>query len=491
LRDYLMAIKFGTSLEADAYMMASNIPNVLFIVLGTAIMTIMIPVYNEIKAKKSRNELNKFVSNTLSILLILSIFLTLVCEIMAPIIVRVMAVGFTGYKFTLTVLLTRILASVIILNTIIYIFNAVLQCENNFILPASIGIPYNMFLIIYFIFFSEKYGVIGISVIISFALIGQVIMLLKGIKKIGFKYIFMVNLKDKELIRMVRLLPPVCIGTGMNQINGIFNGIFASQLDGGSVSALNYALKLSALITDVIIGTIITIVYQNISKTIADGDSSNNLNERINTSIVLMFIVLIPVVIFALGYCEYIVKFLFQRGAFSIESTILTASAFKGYCFGLFAIAINYILSRVCYALGDTKTPMVNTLISLTLNVLFSWILINKFQMGLYGISIASALGSWISVVILYINVNKKIKGCISLNTIKKLSRLLFATLPFALLIYYSKETFIQINSSQTIKQLINMASVFAVGVFIYLLLGYFMKIKEIREIFQFKRIEG
>ena len=45
LRDYFTAIKFGTTLEADAYLMASNIPNVIFVIIGVTITTILIPIY--------------------------------------------------------------------------------------------------------------------------------------------------------------------------------------------------------------------------------------------------------------------------------------------------------------------------------------------------------------------------------------------------------------------------------------------------------------
>ncbi|RII35018.1 murein biosynthesis integral membrane protein MurJ [Clostridium chromiireducens] len=478
LRDYFTAVKFGTTREADAYLMASNIPNVLFVIIGTSIMTIIIPVYNEIKCKAENEELEKFTSNMITILFIVSLILTIFCELFAPQLVKIMAPGFSGYKYTLTVLLTRILASVIILNTLIYTFTAILQCENNFSLPASIGIPYNIVLIIYLIFYIDKFGVTGISAVVSIALIIQICILTYGLKKIKFKYKFYLNFKDKNFKKILTLLMPICIGTGMTQINGVFNGIYASSLDSGSVAAINYALKLNALIVDIIIVSITTIIYQNLTKVIFNSEGKT-LYKETNRGIITMFIVLIPIVIIAAMYSQYIVKFLFQRGAFNSESTMLTAKAFYYYSLGLFAIAINNILSRVCYSLGDTKTPMINTFLAILVNISTGFIL--KDILGVGGIALASTIGSIVSVIALYFNINKKVKNCISKNTVVSVIKLFISCIPLILFIMYSKEYIININSSNVSLELIKIGIISMLGCVIYVCGGILLKIEEFR----------
>lgn len=139
LREYFMAIKFGTSIETDAYLIASSIPNILFVIIGAAITTTIVPIYNEIKYNTGKEEIERFTSNIISILVILSLILTVCCEVFTPQLVKLMAPGFKGYSFTLTITLTKILASIVILNTLSYIFIAILQSENKFTIPAIIG----------------------------------------------------------------------------------------------------------------------------------------------------------------------------------------------------------------------------------------------------------------------------------------------------------------------------------------------------------------
>ncbi|MBU3138156.1 murein biosynthesis integral membrane protein MurJ [Clostridium gasigenes] len=480
-RDYFTAIKFGTSLEADAYLMASNIPNILFVIIGTAITTTIIPIYNDIKCNRSKKELNIFLNNIITILLIISVTITIFCEFKSTTLVNIMAPGFEGYKYDLTVFLTRILSSVIILNTLIYIFTAILQCENMFTLPASIGIPYNIILIFYYIIFSERYGVVGIAIATSIALVIQVVLLLMGLKKLEYKYRFYINIKDENLKKIVKLLIPICIGTGMTQINGIFNGIFASSLESGSVASINYALKLNSLIIDIIIISITTVIYQNTTKIVAQ-KGIGAVNEESNRGIVTMFIVLVPVVLVASLYCEDIVKFLFERGQFDSVSTAITANAFFYYSLGLFAIAINSILSRVCYALGDTKTPMINTFFAIIVNISFGFLL--KDILGVGGIALASSIGSVLSVILLYFNVRKKIPNCISKNTITVIIKLFIASIPLVIIIMYSKNFIIDINTTKPLVELIKMSISIVSGVIMYLLILLILKVKEIKNIF-------
>lgn len=482
LRDYFTAIKFGTTMEADAYLMASNIPNVMFVMIGIAITTTVIPVYNDIKLNKNKKELKDFTANIITILVIISIALTIICEIFAPQLVNIMAPGFIGEKLRLTVLLTRILASVILLNTTIYLFTAILQCEDNFLLPASIGIPYNIILIIYFIFLSDTFGAIGISIVVSLALIIQIFILMYGLKKINLQYNFYLNLRDDNIKKILKLLIPVCIGTGMTQINGIFNGIFASSLDSGSVAAINYALKLNTLIIDIIIVSVMTVVYQNITKVVSSSDRSS-IAAEVNKCLVSMFIILIPIVILATFNCKNIVKILFQRGAFTEQSTILTSQAFYFYSLGLFAVAINSILSRVCYALQDTKTPMINTFFSVLINVMGAFLL--KDKLGVGGIALASTIGTILSVIILYFNVRKKIPGCISKQTIISLGKLFIGCIPLILIIFYAKKTYLDIESSNSLLELIKLGITGGVGSLIYLITICLLRVNEITTIFK------
>ena len=54
----------------------------------------------------------------------------------------------------------------------------------------------------------------------------------------------------------------------------------------------------------------------------------------------------------------------------------MTSNALKLYAIGIIGYAVKEILSRGFYSLGDTKTPMINSSISVIINIILDLIFI-------------------------------------------------------------------------------------------------------------------
>ena len=108
-RDIALAQTFGAGQITDAYLTALNIPIVLFDGISAALGTTFIPIYFKIKSSKGQDEVNKFTSNILNIVIIISFLFILLGIIFAPYIVKIFAVGFKGEVFNLTVSYSKIL----------------------------------------------------------------------------------------------------------------------------------------------------------------------------------------------------------------------------------------------------------------------------------------------------------------------------------------------------------------------------------------------
>ena len=108
-RDIVLAQTFGAGEITDAYLTALNIPVVLFDGISAALGTTFIPIYFKIKSSKGQEEVNKFTSNILNIVILVSLVFVLLGVIFAPYIVKIFAVGFKGDVFDLTVNYSKIL----------------------------------------------------------------------------------------------------------------------------------------------------------------------------------------------------------------------------------------------------------------------------------------------------------------------------------------------------------------------------------------------
>jgi len=77
LRDSLVASTFGTTYQTDAYNMAMQICDVLFIMIALAISTTFIPMLSEVQSRKGKEEMFNFANNILNILMGISLYLLL------------------------------------------------------------------------------------------------------------------------------------------------------------------------------------------------------------------------------------------------------------------------------------------------------------------------------------------------------------------------------------------------------------------------------
>ena len=83
-RDIILAQTFGAGQITDAYLTALNIPVVLFDGISAALGTTFIPIYFKIKSSKGKDEVNKFTSNILNIVILISFLFVLLGIVFAP-----------------------------------------------------------------------------------------------------------------------------------------------------------------------------------------------------------------------------------------------------------------------------------------------------------------------------------------------------------------------------------------------------------------------
>ena len=273
-RDIVLAQTFGAGEITDAYLTALNIPVVLFDGISAALGTTFIPIYFKIKSSKGQEEVNKFTSNILNIVILISLVFVLLGVIFAPYIVKIFAVGFKGDVFDLTVNYSKILIFSMVFIAINGLVSSYLVASGNVYISGAITIPFNIFVIIAIIFASvtESYVMVYGTLI---AYIAQLLFQLPLLIKKGYKHRLTVNLRDENIRQILFLVIPVFIGSYINQINAVVNRTLASTLDSGSITALNYANKLNMFAVGVIAVAISTIMYPILSKLASEGNKKS------------------------------------------------------------------------------------------------------------------------------------------------------------------------------------------------------------------------
>lgn len=98
-------------------------------------------------------------------------------------------------------------------------------------------------------------------------------------------------------------------------------------------------------------------------------------------------------------FSREIVTLLFLRGAFTEQDVEATAQVLFFYSLGLLAFSIKDVMLNVFYALQDTKTPTVNSVLALVINTVLNILLLKP--LGVKGLALATTLSGTITLLLL------------------------------------------------------------------------------------------
>ncbi len=443
LRDILIAIFLGASIYADAFFVAFRLPNTFRRLFAEGTFNAaFIPSYVSEKTRNQRKG-KKFADETLSILILVLLFIILLAEIFTPALVYLIAPGFidNSEKFNLAVEFTRITFPFLLFVSISSFFSGILNSNNKFAAAAAAPIILNIVLIISLMvaFFFNLDFAKQLSYGVTLAGIIQLSFLIFFTKKYYKPSIeFKTKLSSKVKFFFKKLLPSI-LSSGVTQINILVGTIIAS-FQAGAVSYLYYAdriYQINLAIAGIAVGTVSLPVLSKAFKQKNIFKISNIQSRSIELSLLLS----IPASLGLILASKEIVNALFGYGSFTIDNINMTASALKYFGYGIPAFALIKILSNFFFARNNTKTPFYISTFIVFLNVLISITFFNKI--GFIIIPIATSISTWTGVMVYIYLLNEKnlllLKDYLPKNVLKIiLSTVLMSFLLMLALDYYA-----------------------------------------------------
>lgn len=332
LRDIVFAKFYGTGYVATAFFASIRIPTQLIdIILSSAIVSVFVPVFNEVLKKDGEEKANAFSSNFVNIVALISTVISILGIVFAPQVVDILAGGFDAKTYGLTVELIRITFPMVIFTAIAFSFVGYLQSHNEFNVPAMISGISNIVIILFLLFFRERFDIHGVAACMTFAWLLQVVIQIPFVKKYGYKFNAKINFKDDNIKKVFKLAVPILVSTAVLPINNLVATRLASNLENSPVATMEYAYKLYVVISGVFTYAIGNIVFPSMARASAE----NNQEEYIallHKALKMMSFLLIPLTIGIAIYSKDIIKVIYERGEFTETSTIMTASVLMYYC---------------------------------------------------------------------------------------------------------------------------------------------------------------
>jgi len=393
--------EFGAGFLNDAFQFAFRIPNVLRDLFAEGALSVaFVKVFTDYLVNKNEKEAWRLASLAFNALAVVLSAITLLGILFAGRLVDLIARGFSPEKAALATWLTQIMFPFIVFVAMAALAMGVLNSKGKFGVPASASTVFNIVSIIAGLGFAywlsggswvvptdhnaipeppAMWAIVGMSIGTLLGGIAQFLMQVPSLLKVGFRFMPVLSFSDPGLKRIMGLMGPAIIGTSAVQINVLVNTFFVSGIEGG-LSWLGYAFRLMQFpigVFGVAVGTASIPVLSRLASEDKIPDFRNTLSSSIN----LVLLLSLPSACGLIILGQPIIRLLYSHGgAFKESDVLMTGWALAGYAIGLTGYAAIKVLSPAFYALNDARTPMVIALISIAVNAIACYFLMNLFS---------------------------------------------------------------------------------------------------------------
>ncbi|MFA7314612.1 MAG: murein biosynthesis integral membrane protein MurJ [Candidatus Magasanikbacteria bacterium] len=478
-RDRIFAHHFGAGDIMDSYYAAFKIPDLVFnLLIVGALSAGFIPIFVELinKDKKEAWKVTNAMINILGFLLIISCTLLI---IFTPQVLKLLVPGFSGEKLKLAITLSRIMFISPILLGISSIVSGVLQSFKAFLIYSLSPIMYNIGIIIGALFLVPIFGTIGLAIGVVIGALFHLLIQIPYFIQYGFKYQPTFDWKNIYVRKIAKLMIPRTLSMATKQINFLAITIIASTLASGSLSIFNFADNIQSVPTSIIGISFAIAIFPALSQMASNNDNKKIIQQISETTKQILFLI-IPITIIMFLLRAQIVRLILGTGQFDWDATTLTFTALGIFSFSLFAQSLTPILSRSFYALQDTLTPLIISVISDITSIIIA-IYLSHFY-GIIGLFVAYSFSQVFQFGFLWLLLRNKLGTLQESKIFISIMKIFIAAVIMALSIQFMKYTislFVNMNKFWGILLQMGISSI--IGLLIYAIICHQLKLKEMQ----------
>ncbi len=411
LRQVIIGRQFGLSAELDAFNVANNIPDMLFMLIsGGALAIALIPLLTEQITNNGRPAAWNLFSRIANLAFIVTAIIAVVVAVLADPIVKIfVAPGFSFEQQQVVITLMRLNLVATLVFSISGLVIAGLQANQHFLLPALAPLLYDIGQIFGALVLapsgSTSIGPItiqgmglGVTGLVYGVIIGAVLHLgiqIPGLIKYQFKWTPKIDIKSPEIKTVIQVLGPRVLTMFFIQMIFIARDNFASYLSEGAVTALTYGYLIQQ-VPETLIGTAIgTALLPTLAEFISTGEYEKFQKTIIRALRVMIGLTLPIAAVVGMGLQPF-VQFIF---GFAPADTSILVWTTRGYLVGLVGHCMLEIAARSFYARKRVWFPFAAAVLNLGVFFLFAGVLFKPW--GSQGISLGDSLAFTSEAIIL------------------------------------------------------------------------------------------
>ncbi|MBS0211660.1 MAG: murein biosynthesis integral membrane protein MurJ [Proteobacteria bacterium] len=387
VRDMIISRVFGVSAATDAFWVAFRIPNFMRRLFAEgSFTTAFVPVFTEIKEKRSHADLKELVARTAGSLAGVLVLIVGLGMVFAPQVATVFSPGAleSPEKFDLTVHLLRLTFPFILFVSLTALAGGALNSFHRFAMPALVPVLLNLSMIACALWLTPALGSrplppqidwriesLGWAILIGGII--QLLCLLPDMARLDLLSLPRMGFRHPDVRKVMKLMVPTLFGSSIAQVNLLLDTVIASLLFVGSQSWLSQAdrfLELPLGVFGIALGTVIlpTLARHHVN-TDRDG-FSKSLDWGLRTTLMIA----VPAMLGLMFLSVPLVATLFQYGHYQPFDSRMAALSVFGLSFGLPAFALVKVVLPAFYARQDTKTPVKAGIASLIANMFLNFL---------------------------------------------------------------------------------------------------------------------
>jgi putative peptidoglycan lipid II flippase len=275
--------------------------------------------------------------------------------------------------------------------------------------------------------------VMALSVGMLLGGVAQAVAQWPALRREGYRHSWILNPQDPRLREVLALMVPGTLGAAAAQINQLVNTSLATGT-AGAAAALGYAFRLMYLPVGIIGVSVATASIPDLARQGAEG-AHDAMRETLSWSLRLILMLCVPATLGLMVLSPTIVEVVFERGAFTTQSSELVTTALLFYAPGIIGYSIVKVAAPGFYSLQDTRTPVTVSLITigtnLGLNVWLNW------WISYRGLALGTAIAANLNAGLLLFFLARRLGGLDGARVWRALGKITVASVVMAVAVYY------------------------------------------------------
>ncbi len=394
VREIIFANLLGADAVTDQYVAAFRIPDFMNYLLAGGFLSItFIPIFSRYLANEDESGGWEALTAIIRPITVAITGLVVIGWIGAPPVIEAIYPDFTPEQVTTTVRLTRIVLPAQVFFVVGALFTAVQYAKGVFTIPSIAPIAYNLGIIAGGVGYAWGTGDADpegfIWGALTGAFIGNFALQWWGARRVGMRLSLTLPWRHPVLREYLLIAIPLMLGQSIVVLDETLMSIFGDLVGDGTQTHLQYARRTMLVPVGVIAQAASVAAYPFLARLFAEGQH-RELAATVDRALRWVLVLSIAATALLMAMSLPIIRVLFERGSFTAEDTVASASGLFFYALAVPLWGGLQILNRAFYARKDMWTPViVGTVI--TAAAIPIYVGLQRTQ-GLEGVALASVV---------------------------------------------------------------------------------------------------